>query len=58
MEIRPNLNCRLCYFFNPVDDENFVEPTFHYYCALDESCIDGFYWERGECPCFLAPSDN
>ena len=47
--IKPNKKCRTCSHFSVWYDLDFYVNVEHYYCGIYGECIDGFYWEVGDC---------
>ncbi len=47
--IKPNKKCRTCSHFSVWYDLDFYVNVEHYYCGIYGECIDGFYWELGDC---------
>lgn len=70
-KITPNKKCKKCIHMYAEYDPTLKVNNMHYYCdavlipseaygfdSVEGTCIDGFYWEKGECQYFSDKENN
>lgn len=68
IKVIPNKNCRTCVYKEMVYDERFRVNGEHYYCKMtrtlikeweeESECIDGYWYETGECAHYKAHAQH